>query len=90
MTRPPVPPRQLALAHVEFEALHPFRAGNGRLGWMLIPHFLYRRRLLGSPNFYMSGYFQRHRDAYIDHLRAVSSEDAWTDWCRFFLAGVAD
>ncbi len=86
----PDPIVQLALAHVEFEALHPFRDGNGRLGRMLIPLFLYRRRLLGSPNFYMSGYFERHRDAYIEHLRAVSSDDAWTDWSRFFLAGVAD
>jgi Fic family protein len=75
---------------VEFEALHPFRDGNGRLGRMLIPLFLYRRGLLGSPSFYMSGYFERHRDAYIDRLRAVSSDDAWTEWCRFFLDGVAD
>ena len=81
---------QLAIAHVEFEALHPFRDGNGRLGRMLIPLFLYRRRLLGSPNFYMSAYFERHREAYVDRLRAVSSDDAWTAWCRFFLDGVAD
>ncbi len=81
---------QLAVAYVEFEALHPFRDGNSRLGRMLIALFLYRRRLLGSPNFYMSPYFERHREAYIDRLRAVSSDDAWTEWCRFFLDGVAD
>ena len=86
----PDPIVQLAIAHVEFEALHPFRDGNGRLGRMLIPLFLFQRGLLGSPSFYMSAYFERHRDAYIDRLRAVSSDGAWTEWCRFFLDGVAD
>lgn len=86
----PDPIVQLAIAHVEFEALHPFRDGNGRLGRMLIPLFLFRRGLLGSPSFYMSGYFERHRDVYIDRLRAVSSDGAWTAWCSFFLDGVAD
>ncbi|TVR94284.1 MAG: Fic family protein [Trueperaceae bacterium] len=86
----PDPIVQLAIAHVEFEALHPFRDGNGRLGRMLIPLSLYRRGLLGKANFYMSAYFERHRDAYIEGLRAMSSHDAWTEWCRFFLDGVAD
>ena len=49
---------QLAIAHIEFEALHPFKDGNGRLGRMLIPLFLYQRRLLASPDFYMSGYLE--------------------------------
>jgi Fic family protein len=86
----PDPIVQLAIAHVEFEALHPFRDGNGRLGRMLIPLFLFRRGLLASPSFYMSGYFERRRDMYIDRLRAVSSDGAWTAWCSFFLDGVAD
>lgn len=81
---------QLAVMHVEFEALHPFKDGNGRLGRMLIPLFLFQRGLLASPDFYMSGYLEENRDAYQDHLRAVSREDAWTEWCIFFLRGITD
>ena len=81
---------QLAVAHAEFEALHPFRDGNGRLGRMLIPLFLYRRSLLSSPSFYMSGYLESHREQYIDSLRAVSRDGAWTGWCEFFLHGIID
>jgi Fic family protein len=80
---------QLAIIHVEFEALHPFDDGNGRLGRMLIPLFLYQRKLLGSPNFYMSGYLEAHGDAYRERMRAVSRDGAWTAWCGFFLQGIA-
>jgi Fic family protein len=79
---------QLAIIHVEFEALHPFEGGNGRLGRMLIPLFLFQRKLLASPDFYMSGYLEAHRDEYQERLRAVSREGDWTGWCAFFLAGV--
>ncbi len=80
---------QLALVHVEFEALHPFADGNGRLGRMLIPLFLFKKRLLSSPDFYMSGYLESNREAYQESLRAVSRDDAWTEWCVFFLQGIA-
>lgn len=86
----PDPLVQLAIVHVEFEAQHPFRDGNGRLGRMLIPLFLFQRRLLASPNFYMSGYLEARRDVYLERLRAVSRDGAWTDWCVFFLQGVVD
>ena len=76
---------QLAILHVEFEALHPFRDGNGRLGRMLIPLFLFAKKQLSGPNFYVSGYFETRREEYIDRLRAVSRDDNWTDWCVFFL-----
>lgn len=79
---------QLAIAHVEFEALHPFMDGNGRLGRILIPLFLYKRGLLSSPNFYMSAYFEENRETYQERLRNVSRENAWTDWCVFFLEGI--
>lgn len=79
---------QLAVAHVEFEALHPFMDGNGRLGRMLIPLFLYKQELLSSPNFYMSAYFEKNREAYQEQLRNVSRENAWTEWCIFFLEGI--
>ena len=80
---------QLATAHVEFEALHPFKDGNGRLGRMLIPLFLFKKGILSGPNFYMSGYFEENKDIYLDKLRRVSSHDEWTEWCHFFLESVA-
>lgn len=79
---------QLAVLHVEFEALHPFKDGNGRLGRMLIPLFLFQRKLLSSPDFYMSGYLEANREEYQERLRAVSSTGDWTGWCAFFLRGV--
>lgn len=79
---------QLAILHVEFEALHPFKDGNGRLGRMLIPLFLYQRKLLVSPDFYMSGYLEANREEYQERLRAVSSDGNWTGWCAFFLQGI--
>ena len=81
---------QLALVHVEFEALHPFQDGNGRLGRMLIPLFLYKKGLLSSPDFYMSGYLEAQRELYQERLRSVSKDDAWTEWCEFFLRGIAE
>ena len=79
---------QLALLHLEFEALHPFKDGNGRLGRMLIPLFLFQKQVLTHPSFYMSGYLETNRDAYIETMRAVSRDDDWLGWCRFFLTGI--
>jgi Fic family protein len=76
---------QLAVAHVEFEALHPFLDGNGRLGRMLIPLFLYHKKLLSAPTFYLSEYLEMNREEYIERLLAVSRDDDWTSWCVFFL-----
>ena len=79
---------QLAILHAEFEALHPFLDGNGRLGRMLIPLFLWQHGIIGRPMFYISAYFEAHRDAYYEQLLAVSRDDDWTGWCRFFLEAV--
>ena len=79
---------QLAILHVEFEALHPFQDGNGRLGRMLIPLFMFQRKLLASSDFYMSGYLEASREEYQERLRAVSRDGDWTGWCAFFLEGV--
>jgi len=79
---------QLAIIHAEFEALHPFEDGNGRLGRMIIPLFLYARDILSSPNFYMSGYLEARRDEYMEALRRVSRDGAWAHWCIFFLEGL--
>ena len=76
---------QLAVAHAEFEALHPFYDDNGRLGRMLMPLFLFKQGLLSYPSFYMSEYLEAHRDEYYERLLAVSRDDDWTGWCRFFL-----
>ncbi len=81
---------QLAILHVEFEALHPFMDGNGRLGRMLLPLYLFQRKLLASPDFYMSGYLEANRDEYQERLRAVSRDDDWTGWCVFFLKGIQE
>jgi Fic family protein len=86
----PDPLVQLAIVHAEFEALHPFKDGNGRLGRMIIPLFLYERRILGGPNFYMSGYLEARRDEYIERLRAVSRDGDWTGWSAFFLQGLIE
>jgi len=76
---------QLALIHAEFEALHPFLDGNGRLGRMLIPLFLYQAKLIRQPMFYISAYLESHRDEYYERLLAVSRDNDWSGWCAFFL-----
>ena len=81
---------QLAIIHAEFEALHPFEDGNGRLGRMLIPLVLYQRRILPKPHFYMSAYLDANRDQYMEALLLISKEQAWTEWCRFFLEGIIE
>jgi len=79
---------QLAVLHVEFEAIHPFLDGNGRLGRLLVPLFLVHKGLLSGPNFYISAYFEANRDAYYERLLAVSRDDDWTGWCKFFLEAI--
>ncbi len=79
---------QLAILHAEFEALHPFLDGNGRLGRMLVPLFLWQCRLIQTPRFYISAFFESRRQAYYENLLAVSRNDDWTGWCRFFLDAV--
>ena len=81
---------QLAIVHVEFEALHPFLDGNGRLGRMLIPLFLFDKKLLSGPHFYVSAYFEAHREEYYERLRRVSSHGDWTGWCAFFLRALSE
>lgn len=76
---------QLSLLHAEFEALHPFLDGNGRLGRMLIPLFLHQAGIIQQPMFYISGYLEAHRDEYYEQLLAVSRDDDWSGWCGFFL-----
>ena len=79
---------QLAIVHAEFESIHPFLDGNGRLGRLIVPLFLHSHGLLSRPNFYLSEYLETNRDEYYDRLLAVSRDDAWTGWVAFFLKGI--
>ena len=81
---------QLALVHYQFEVIHPFMDGNGRVGRLLIALQLRERAYLPQPLLYLSAYFEYHRDAYRDHLLAVSRSGMWTEWIDFFLQGVAE
>ena len=81
---------RLAMIHYQFEAIHPFRDGNGRIGRLLLALLLCDWKLLPKPLLYLSGYFERNRDAYFDHLLSVSQRGTWNDWIVFFLAGVAE
>lgn len=76
---------QTAVAHAQFEILHPFKDGNGRIGRMLIPLLLYQRRALSRPTFYMSEYLAAHRDVYYDRLLAITDTGDWQGWLEFFV-----
>lgn len=77
-----------ALAHAEFEALHPFEDGNGRVGRMLITLMLWQGRAISAPHFYISRYFEEHKDDYLVLLRQVSAQGDWESWCLFFLEAI--
>ena len=76
--------------HYQFEAIHPFRDGNGRIGRLLITLLLHHWKLLPAPLLYLSAYFERHRAEYYDRLLAVSERGEWNAWLTFFLRGVAE
>jgi Fic family protein len=78
-----------ALAHYQFEAIHPFLDGNGRVGRLLITLFLIERKILPTPLLYLSAFFEATRRDYYDGLRGVSERGAWQDWLEYFLLGIA-
>lgn len=85
-----VPPLlKTAIAHAEFEALHPFDDGNGRLGRMIIPLMLWENGVLSAPHFFVSDYFELNKDEYVERLRNVSQYGDWTGWCKFFLQALS-
>src|SRR5690606_1376666 len=81
---------QTAIVHAQFEMIHPFKDGNGRIGRLLIPLYLYQKKVLGTPMFYLSEYLELHREDYYGHLQGISQRGDWGDWIAFFLAAVAD
>ncbi|MDB6038016.1 MAG: Fic family protein [Verrucomicrobiales bacterium] len=80
---------QVAMAHYQFEAIHPFLDGNGRVGRLLITLFLVERRILPTPLLYLSAFFEATRRDYYGGLRAISEQGAWDEWLEYFLNGVA-
>jgi Fic family protein len=77
-----------ALAHLEFEALHPFEDGNGRVGRILVTLMLWKSGLISAPHFYISRYFEEHKEDYIHLMRETSRTRTWEPWCAFFLTAV--
>ena len=81
---------KIALAHVQFETIHPFLDGNGRVGRLLVTFLLTERGILHKPVLYLSHYFREHRQAYYDHLQAVRDRGEWEAWLAFFLRGIIE
>ncbi|MEY2412075.1 MAG: hypothetical protein QOD84_681 [Acidobacteriaceae bacterium] len=81
---------QLAIVHAQFEIIHPFLDGNGRLGRILVPLFLHEKQLLSRPMFYISSYLEANRDQYIDKLRDLGQPKSWDRWIEFFLRAVIE
>ena len=81
---------QSAIIHAQFEMIHPFQDGNGRIGRLLIPLFLYYKEYLPYPTFYMSSYFEANRKDYIINLSNISKNKNWKNWIEFYLKGIIE
>lgn len=81
---------QSAVIHAQFEILHPFLDGNGRIGRILIPLFLYYKKALSRPMFYLSAYLENHRDEYYIRLREISDNGDWDGWVSFYLTAMIE
>ena len=81
---------KVGLAHAQFETIHPFIDGNGRIGRLLITFLLVEHKALHKPVLYLSHYFKRYRQEYYDHLQAIREKGDWEGWLEFFLRGVAE
>ncbi len=79
---------QTAVVHAQFELIHPFKDGNGRIGRILIPLFLFSKKKLSQPMFYLSEYLEANRDEYYERLKNISREQDWNGWIAFFLNAI--
>jgi Fic family protein len=81
---------QLAIVHAQFEIIHPYIDGNGRVGRIFIPLYLYEKKILSSPMFYLSAYLEAHRAEYYDRLNNITQKNGWTGWILFFLKALIE
>lgn len=81
---------QTAVVHAQFELLHPFKDGNGRIGRILIPLFLHQKKKLSQPMFYLSSYLEKNRDEYYLRVQNISREGDWNGWIAFFLKAITE
>jgi Fic family protein len=81
---------EIGLMHAQFETIHPFLDGNGRVGRLLITFLLCQREILSKPVLYLSHYFKKHRQRYYDLLQGTRDTGDWESWLKFFLSGVAE
>ena len=81
---------QASIVHAQFEMIHPFKDGNGRIGRLLIPLYLYQKKVLGTPMFYLSEHLELHREDYYARLQGISQRGDWDAWIAFFLTAVAE
>jgi len=81
---------QAAIVHGQFELIHPFLDGNGRLGRILLAIYLYFKKTLTFPMFFQSAYFEFHREEYYAKLQGISKDNDWEGWIEYFLTGVAE
>jgi len=79
---------QMAIVHAQFEIIHPFLDGNGRMGRILIPLFLYHKEIIQEPVFYLSDFLESNRSDYYDALKEITDSGSWTNWIRFFLNAI--
>jgi len=81
---------QLAIIHAQFEIIHPFADGNGRVGRILIPLVLYEKKVLSTPMFYISEYLEANREEYYERLKAITQNKRWEEWIEFFLRAIVE
>lgn len=81
---------KIALIHAQFETIHPFLDGNGRVGRLLITYYLYCKKMLSHPLLYLSVYLKKNRSRYYDLLMEIRGQDRWEEWLKFFLEGIKE
>jgi len=81
---------RIGMAHYQFEAIHPFLDGNGRIGRLLITLYLVNKKILNQPTLYLSDFIEKNRQHYYDNLLAVSTESDMIQWLKFFLVGIIE
>ncbi len=81
---------QLSIVHAQFEIIHPFGDGNGRMGRIILPLFLNFKKVLSTPMLYLSEYFELHREEYYDKLQNISDKGEWEEWIKYFLKAVIE